>query len=112
MRPDRNCLRHSLRGIASGVLVLWAAVFCMSGFSFANATFLLLLFLGSPFMRLYLGGGFWNYLEVGVLLLVTAGLLWLVLRLTRGISLVLLCATLVVLYGFYGAYSLSLTTLA
>jgi hypothetical protein len=47
-----------------------------------------------------------------VLLLVTAGLLWLVLRFSHGISLVLQCATLVVLYGFYGAYSLSLATLA
>ena len=109
MRPDRNCLRHSLRGGASGVLVLWAVVFCMSGFSFVNATFLFLLSLGSPFMRLYHGEG---CLEVGVLLAVTAGLLWLVLRFSHGISLVLLCATLVVLYGFYGAYSLSLTTLA
>jgi hypothetical protein len=108
---DRACLRHSLRGFASGVLVLWAVGFCMSGFSFVNATFLFLLFLGSPFIRLY-HGGFWSCLEVGVLLAVTAGLLWLVLRFSHGILLVLLCATLVVLYGFYGAYSLSLFALA
>jgi len=109
MRIDWNSLRHSLRGIASGVLVLWAVVFCMSGFSFVNATFFFMLFLGSPFMRLYHGDG---CLEVGVLLAVTAGLLWLVLRFSHEILRVLLCATLVVLYGFYGAYSLSLTTLA
>lgn len=111
MLHGSKTLLRCISGMCLGLAALWMLLLGLSGFALSNATSLLGLFLASPGLRVSMGGGADLMVEIALMLLVIGILGRAVWRLARGIPQVLLFAALVVLYGFYGAYTLSVHTL-
>lgn len=110
MQADLAGLRRLVAGCVLGLAAGWLGLLCL-GSSPRGAALLLGLFLIFPWSQLFGQGSLAIACEIALMLLVIGILGRAVWRFFRGNAQVLLFAALVVLYGFYGAYTLSVHTL-
>lgn len=104
-------LCRCVAGLALGFVVLWLVLLCLAGFSVQKASVLGGLFLAFPFLRLYSDVGLGACLETAMLLGGMGGACWMVDRFVKGAWQFPLFAAVAVLYGFCGAYMLSVHAL-